>query len=400
MVEAVARHGYAGTTLRELVAIAGVSKSTFYDHFESKEECFLATFDEIMGELGKRVGEAYRGPPGDYRERLLTSLGLFMQVAAEQPAAAALAAVDSLTLGPAGVEHRERASRAYEVLITQSLEQSPTKREVPATTARAVVGGIRGVAYRRLREGEERKLPGLVEDLVDWALAYQEADSEATKRAIEAAGLPAPPPPPRPEDYIDWEEPPDSKISRARLSQRERIVRGSAQVVVARGYGALSIPAISAAAGTSNQTFYENFKDKREAFLAAFELLAADALSVTAAAMAATGNRPEAIGVGVRAVLEHIGANKLFARLAFFELPTAGPPALDRADEMLDSFTSFLEPGAAPRGVAGQVTPTIREAVGSGIWAVLQYEISHGRVAELPRLAPEITRLGIAALQE
>ena len=41
MVEAVARHGYAGTTLRELVRLAGVSKTTFYEHFDSKQECFL-----------------------------------------------------------------------------------------------------------------------------------------------------------------------------------------------------------------------------------------------------------------------------------------------------------------------------------------------------------------------
>jgi AcrR family transcriptional regulator len=51
MVEAVARHGFAGTTLRELVGLAGVSKSTFYQHFESKEDCFLATFDQIIAGL-------------------------------------------------------------------------------------------------------------------------------------------------------------------------------------------------------------------------------------------------------------------------------------------------------------------------------------------------------------
>ena len=56
MVEAVARHGYAGTTLRELVRLAGVSKTTFYEHFESKQECFLATFDEIITQVTERVG--------------------------------------------------------------------------------------------------------------------------------------------------------------------------------------------------------------------------------------------------------------------------------------------------------------------------------------------------------
>src|SRR6478609_1907599 len=105
MVLTVARNGYADTTLRELVGLAGVSKTTFYDHFESKQDCFLSTFDEVVAELGRRVGEAYR-QPGDFREKLVAGLGVFMQIAAEEPAAASLAAVESLTLGPAGVKHR------------------------------------------------------------------------------------------------------------------------------------------------------------------------------------------------------------------------------------------------------------------------------------------------------
>ena len=55
MVEAVSDHGYPGTTLRELVSIAGVSKSTFYEHFESKQACFLATFDEVVARVTERV---------------------------------------------------------------------------------------------------------------------------------------------------------------------------------------------------------------------------------------------------------------------------------------------------------------------------------------------------------
>src|SRR5213592_2737079 len=48
MVEAVKLHGYADTTLRELLALAGVSKAAFYQHFADKQDCFLATFDTIM----------------------------------------------------------------------------------------------------------------------------------------------------------------------------------------------------------------------------------------------------------------------------------------------------------------------------------------------------------------
>ena len=55
MVEAVSRHGFAGTTLRELVALAGVSRTTFYEHFENKQDCFLQALDELVSRL-ERLG--------------------------------------------------------------------------------------------------------------------------------------------------------------------------------------------------------------------------------------------------------------------------------------------------------------------------------------------------------
>jgi AcrR family transcriptional regulator len=398
MVEAVSRHGYAGTTLRELVTLAGVSKSTFYEHFESKQDCFLATFDEIVVQLSTRVGEAYRAG-GDFRERLIGGLGAFMNIAVEEPAAASLAAVESLTLGAAGVDHRERASHAFEALIQQSFDHSPAARQVSPVTVRAIVAGIRGVTYRRLRGGRREELPRLVKDLADWALGYQEPDSEATLSAVAAASRPVGIETADVEtrdDRPDWSEPPASQLSRRALTQRERIVRGAARVVVENGYAALSIPAISAAAGVSNQTFYEHFSSKRDAFLAAFEILAGETLAATAATFGQEGNRPEAIGVALRVLLEQIAGNELFARLAFFELPTAGPVALDRADATLDSFSAFLEPGVAPSQIGGPLPRPVLEAIPSGIWAVLQHEIVQGRSAVLPELAPDLTRIVLA----
>jgi AcrR family transcriptional regulator len=395
MVEAVARHGFAGTTLGELVALAGVSRTTFYEHFANKQECFLATFDAIVTELELRVGEAYRSG-GDFRERLLAGLGAFMEIAVREPAAASLAAVESLTLGVAGVEHRQRAAEAFEVLVAQSFDHSPSERGVSSTTVRAVVAGIRGVTYRRLRSGRREELPATAPELVDWALAFQLPESEVTRRAVAAAALPRPAEEEAEGPAIGWEEPPDSRRSRAGLTQRERIARAAARVVVERGYEALSIPAISAAAGTSNQTFYEHFSSKRDAFLAAFEMLSGEALRLSAAAYARQEAAPEAIGAGLRAMLEYIAANELFARLAFFELPTAGPPALDRADATLDLFTAYLR-GSPELGPP--LPESIMEAIPSGIWEMIQHEITQGRLRTLPEIAPEVTRIVAASFR-
>lgn len=399
MVEAVARHGFAATTLRELVTLAGVSKSTFYQHFESKDDCFLATFDEIVSRLSRRVEAAY-GVDGDLRERMTAGLSAFMSLAVEAPAAASLAAVESLTLGPPGIAHRERASLAFEAMLKQAFDESASDHEVSAVTVVAIMGGIRGAVYRNIRRGTPERLPELVDVLVDWALSYESPDTETTRRAIAAARQPVDLARLRParEDSgkLGWNEPPDSARSRATLTQRERIVRGAAAVVVASGYSALSIPAISRAAGVSNQTFYEHFDSKRDAFLASFEVLVGEALATGVGAFMGQAEHPEAIGAGLRALLEEIAANEPFSRMAFFELPTAGPVALDRADAILDGFTTFLERGAAP-GEIGEPPPRpILEAIPQGAWTVIQRELAHGRGATLPELAPELARIVLA----
>jgi AcrR family transcriptional regulator len=397
MVEAVARHGFAGTTLRELVTLAGVSKTTFYEHFDSKQDCFLATFDEIIAQATDRVSTAFR-EPGDFRQRLVAGLAAFMDLAVEEPAAASLAGVESLTLGAAGIARREQGSAAFELMIRQSFDHSPSPIEVSDLTVRAITGGFRGVVYHRLRAGRVEELPGLVEELADWALCYQREPSAAMLAAAEAAarGADGGAAEEAEEEKVPWEEPPDSRRSRSELSQRERIVRGAARVVVARGYDALSIPAISAAAGVSNQTFYEHFDSKRAAFLAAFEIAAADALQFAAAAYLAEGDRPEAIGAGLRALIDYIAEHELFARLAFFELPTAGPVALDKADSALESFVAYLRPGVAPSGIGGPVSDVVLEAIATGSWAVLQHEIAHGRRESLADVAPLLTEIALA----
>lgn len=392
MVEAVARFGYAGTTLRELVKLAGISKSTFYEHYNSKQDCFLATFETIITRVSERVAGAYQDG-GDFRDRLVAALTTFMNLVVSEPDAATLATVESLTLGKAAIAHRERASETMEQMLQQSFDESPSSSVVSPATVRAIAAGIRGVVYRHLRAGTTGQLPGLVEELADWALGYQQEEGEIVRRAAEAAAEPQAGAAAGTGKELDWTEPPDSPRSRAELTQRERIVRAVGHLVVKSGYETLSIPAISATAGTSNQTFYEHFGNKREAFLAAFDLSAAEGLYATTQAFEAAGDRPEAIGAALRAMLEHIAGNELFARLTFFDLQTAGPVALDRADAAMDSFTAFLKSDRAPSGIDGAVSETVLSAIGSGCWAVIQHELARDRAKWLPESGPELTRI-------
>ncbi|MDQ2631073.1 MAG: TetR/AcrR family transcriptional regulator [Actinomycetota bacterium] len=399
IVEAVARHGYASTTVRELVTLAGVSKSTFYEHFESKEDCFLATFDSIVARVSEEVAAAY-GTPGSLRERLVAGLGRFMELVVERPEAAAFATVESLTLGSESITHRHRSWEAFEQMTRQYFVDEPLQQQVSDLTVRAILSGISGVVYQHLRKGTTAELPDLVEPLIDWAFSYQGPDTDPVRRAVAAAAQPSPV---KIEDEqegedLSWEEPPDSPLSRSMLSQRERIVRAAAKVVAERGYESLSIPAISAAAGTSNQTFYENFNSKREAFLAAYDVVAEKAIRIARRAFEGAADGPEAVGAALRAMAEYIAGNRLFGRLAFVETLTAGPLALDRSEKAMDLILSYFEMEEGAKGLGGKTPRVVLEATSSGVWFVIQREIASGREDLLPEKAPELARLAIAPL--
>ncbi len=56
MAEAASRHGYAGATVARVIELAGVSRATFYEHFASREDCFLAAYRLAFDEVRLAVG--------------------------------------------------------------------------------------------------------------------------------------------------------------------------------------------------------------------------------------------------------------------------------------------------------------------------------------------------------
>ena len=55
LAEAVAEKGYGGTTIADITRHAAVSRRTFYEHFASKEECFVALLTEANAEMMRRI---------------------------------------------------------------------------------------------------------------------------------------------------------------------------------------------------------------------------------------------------------------------------------------------------------------------------------------------------------
>lgn len=389
MIEAVSRHGYAGVTLRELVGLAGVSKTTFYEHFEDKQDCFLVAFEVIVAEAAAQIGnarEAGESPP----TRLRTTLAAAAELMAAMPTASSLILVDSLSLGVAGTEPREEAMRRVEEILHESFAEGGQAGEVSELTVRGIAGGLRRIAYRSVRDGCPELLAEHAEELVEWAFGYQQAGG---KEVVEPSHAKASAQPSEAESGDEqasgWDDPPSSPRSRRTLTQHERIVRAVARLAAANGYASLSVPAISGEAGVSNQTFYQEFAGKQEAFLEAFDTLAEQALAQAVPAFQAEGEWPQAVSAGLGALLHFLATNPLFARLAFFELPAAGLAGLEHADVVSKRFTAFLQPAALPAGIEVPREAVV-EAISGGIFTLIQHEITHGRAEALPRVGPEL----------
>jgi AcrR family transcriptional regulator len=385
MVAAVAQNGYAGTTLKQLVSLAGVSRTTFYKHFVDKEQCFLATYDVIAAMASERITRAYR-TPGDWRERLRAGFQCFAEMIVSDRDASHLVLVDAIGAGHRVLEHRDRMIDIFELMLRQSFQVAPQEALVTDTTIRAIVCGIRRVAYRRLLSGEPEALLDSIEDLLDWAIAYH----------APAVLPPTRPPLANPESSFELYQalkdnaiaPLDPVQARTTHTHRERILHAVVSLASEGGYPALSIPAISARAGISNEAFYENFTDKQHAFLTVYQEATARALAPTAQACRAAPTWPQAAHHSLTALLRFIAGDPIFARLAFFEILTGAPPAIDLAEQTIDAFSTMFGPGHEQYP---HVPEVLDEAIIGGLWNIIQHEVGHGRAAQLPLLAPELT---------
>src|SRR6185295_11970849 len=76
LTQALYEVGYQKTTVSLIGQRAAVSKSDFYKHFESKDDCFVAAYDEAINRIRERVVTACEGAEGrSWAERVREAVG-------------------------------------------------------------------------------------------------------------------------------------------------------------------------------------------------------------------------------------------------------------------------------------------------------------------------------------
>jgi AcrR family transcriptional regulator len=156
--------GFHATSVDDIVATARTSKSTFYEHFESKEDCCRQLLDQEGGALIASV-TAVAAAGGDHRQRTRLGIGAFVRTCARRGKAARLLLVESVGLSESieAVRHRLHAEFAElveaEVRHAQRAGDEGLLGVDPALFGRVVVGAVNEATGWFLTGGEEDPEP-------------------------------------------------------------------------------------------------------------------------------------------------------------------------------------------------------------------------------------------------
>jgi AcrR family transcriptional regulator/DNA-binding MarR family transcriptional regulator len=165
IVEVARERGVAGVTVAHIVARSGVSRRTFYELFEDREECFLAAFDNALQQASRTVIPAYERQ-GKWREKVRAGLLAILEFVGDDPGMGSLLIVDALGAGPRVLEHRARGLARLIATVDQGRGEVKGGREPPPLTAEGVVGAVFSVIHARLLESDPGPLTGLLNPLM------------------------------------------------------------------------------------------------------------------------------------------------------------------------------------------------------------------------------------------
>ncbi|HEV7481786.1 MAG TPA: TetR/AcrR family transcriptional regulator [Solirubrobacterales bacterium] len=182
---ALAYHGYEDTKITDIVELAGISRPTFYEHFESKDSCFAAAYEDGVQRLSEAVEAA--GGKAERSARLSAGLGAGLEFLASSPPLAHLLLVESLAAArPARLE-RERTLDRLAQALRRSQARLPGREAISEETARLLAGGLASHLSGRVLAGEAERLPESQGLLLQYLLAPSlPATSSAAER--HAAG--------------------------------------------------------------------------------------------------------------------------------------------------------------------------------------------------------------------
>jgi AcrR family transcriptional regulator len=360
----VAEQGYSGLKVRDVVALAEVSTRAFYEHFGSKEDCFLQTYDLIARRASRRIIAA-QAEESDWRKRPLRAFEEFARGLKRDPAQARLALVEAYAAGSVFLEQAWRVERIFEGMLAESLARGPSGVRVPPLIIEGMVAGIAHVSRKRLIGDEVTELSAASGDLVEWALSYPDLSATQLIKLDQQSVWRDTMLEPLKDISVDVAEPWPTTGDRA------LILAATAELAVKSGYSGLTAARIRSAARVSRRKFEAYFDDLEDCYLAAVEQHVGEAMAQAARAQAAARSWPGGVYRAITALCDHIADDQFLARVCLTDdFPPGANGTLHRkrlSDALVELFSYH-----APRPSSSRL---VTEASTGALWALFHHHL-------------------------
>jgi AcrR family transcriptional regulator len=175
-------------------------------------------------------------------------------------------------------------------------------------------------------------------------------------------------------------------------SQRERMLRAISEAVSELGYASTPVAEVLRRAGVSRETFYEQFANKQECFLAAYDASATMVLEAIGTALDSeppVTSSAELLDRGLARYLAALAREPALARTFLVEVYAAGPDALARRVEIQSRFVDALIVQVEAKGAEQRFAC---EAIVAAASALATQRVCAGHTADMRELHGPLLR--------
>jgi AcrR family transcriptional regulator len=169
VADCVAAQGYGATSVADIIAVASVSRKTFYEHFDDKEACFLASYDTGARAIFEAIVDAVEGLHG-WRTVLDAVFSTWLEFLQADLAFTRAYMIEFWAAGDAArdrwQQRRDRTTGLLKTLHHEARREDPAIVAVSDTVLAAVVGGTNRVVISHVLAGRREPLTSLKPELL------------------------------------------------------------------------------------------------------------------------------------------------------------------------------------------------------------------------------------------
>jgi AcrR family transcriptional regulator len=180
----VATEGYRATTVTAIVKAAAVSSRAFYEHFDSREDCFLASFDAVVAHLTEILTVTVAEEP-DWPTATLAALREGLGFFAAEPDLARMCLLEPMIATPRIAARSREAILSGVPFLRRGRAERSGGEELPDSTEDSLIGGLVVLASRAILAGEP-PLTDLFSDAAEFLLTPYLGLDQARERAALA----------------------------------------------------------------------------------------------------------------------------------------------------------------------------------------------------------------------